>query len=366
MNLVKAFILGAAATLVFTGCKQRRPTSASLVQSDRDQNAPNLDALCAELKIHEISAKGIRAGDATVAVVQFDPGPATRAPTRDAAISTVMLNFGRFRCYAKRARQLGAKLIVAPEMGLVGYPRKDNEIDDYAAPAELLPYGEIVPRPGTPLAAIPPKGSELILALAQLAKEQQITIVAGLAEREGDGTAARLYNVSVVLGSDGSVQANHRKVNLVDEGGSRESSYVARGDKNTVSRFEAAPNVPFGLMICADVYGDENRKIDLPLNYKNSGQTFRGIIVPSYWDSLPDDKRATERGRRYFGSVCQYMNTPVLVSNFGSGTQDAGILVPDGRNCDYQSGLNCCTESVWWNQPTPAGKDGVLLFGGVP
>lgn len=117
------------------------------------------------------------------------------------------------------AAALGAAALVLPEIWLPGYNQPD-------IPAQALP-----------LDSLP------LHRLAAAAKRHGTTLVTGYAERDG----AQVYNSAACFGPDGSLLANHRKVQLY---GPRERAIYAGGDRLTTFRLgmETA-----AILICYDV-----------------------------------------------------------------------------------------------------------------
>ncbi len=132
-------------------------------------------------------------------------------------------NLGRVRHFVAEAARAKAEIIVFPEMCLTGYwhVRKLSR-DQVAALAEPVPYG--------------PSTQELM----RLARENGITICAGLIERGDD---AKFYNASVVAMPDGR-WARHRKMHEFV------SEFISDGDQFTV--VDTPHGCRVGVLICYD------------------------------------------------------------------------------------------------------------------
>jgi predicted amidohydrolase len=117
------------------------------------------------------------------------------------------------------AAALGATALVLPEVWLPGYNQPD-------IPAQALPLDS------------PP-----LHRLAAAAKRHGTALVTGYAERDG----ARVYNSAACFGPDGSLLANHRKVQLY---GPRERAIYAGGDR--LATFGLGTETA-AILICYDV-----------------------------------------------------------------------------------------------------------------
>lgn len=101
-------------------------------------------------------------------------------------------NLARMTVAAARARELGASILVTPELSVSGY-------DIGELPDELTDHG-------------------LIDRLGEIARRHGIALVVGMALRDGD----RIHNCSVIVDRGGAHRATHRKVHLYgDLDGSR-------------------------------------------------------------------------------------------------------------------------------------------------
>jgi len=121
------------------------------------------------------------------------------------------------------AQSAGARLMVAPELFLTGYNVPPETIARLAEPAD---------------------GPSAQLACA-LAARHQMGLVYGYPERATDGS---LYNSALVIGPDGQVLANYRKIHLF---GAVENAVFARGhDPVVLAEFDGLRT---GFLICYDV-----------------------------------------------------------------------------------------------------------------
>ncbi|MCF8067084.1 MAG: nitrilase [Desulfobacterales bacterium] len=132
-------------------------------------------------------------------------------------------NLDRMYARIKQAKDNGAAIICFPEMNITGY----------GIEAEIFDAAETVPGPSSK-------------RLAQLSKELDITILAGIAEKEG---SENIYATHMVITPDGGSKV-YRKV------------HIAPPEKNT---FSAGDNIPvfeshgikFGVQLCYDAHFPE-------------------------------------------------------------------------------------------------------------
>jgi predicted amidohydrolase len=156
-----------------------------------------------------------------VAVVQFDP---------QVGINNRETNLLRSLALAQEAVDGGANLVVLPELSNVGYFFSSRQ--DAFEHAESVPDGRSVQ------------------AWIDFARQQQIFLVAGLAEREG----MRLFNTGVLVGPDGFI-GKYRKAHLWN----LEKLWFTPGDVG-FPVFETSIG-RIGLLICWDIWFPEVPRI---------------------------------------------------------------------------------------------------------
>jgi predicted amidohydrolase len=185
------------------------------------------------MSVSPISASGTR-----VACVQFEP-----------VVGEKQHNIELSLTHIESAAKQGAQLIVMPELCNSGYMFKDRR--EAFSLAETIPTG--------------PTCIEWLKAASRLG----VTIVAGIAERDGDV----LYNSAVVLGPDGYI-GTFRKMHLWDS----ENLYFEPGNLGF-----PVFNTPFGRLgvaICYDIWFPETFRI----------QAMKGadiVCVPTNWVPIP-------------------------------------------------------------------------------
>ena len=156
-----------------------------------------------------------------VAVVQFDP---------QVGINNRETNLQRSLALAQEAVEGGANLVVLPELSNVGYFFSSRQ--DAFEHAESVPDGRSVQ------------------AWIDFARQQQVFLVAGLAEREG----MRLFNTGVLVGPDGFI-GKYRKAHLWN----LEKLWFTPGDVG-FPVFETSIG-RIGLLICWDIWFPEVPRI---------------------------------------------------------------------------------------------------------
>lgn len=166
------------------------------------------------------SGRCYNSGMSTVGYIQFEPefGEVTGNITRILALAHASSH---------------ADLLVFPELANSGY--------EFADDGEALEVGETFGK------------GPLSEGLCEVATAEQVTVVVGYAERDGD----RAYNSSMMATPDGRL-VNYRKLHLY----SRETEVFSRGD--TLSEVVETPAGRVGMMICFDWYFPETaRKLAL-------------------------------------------------------------------------------------------------------
>ncbi len=133
--------------------------------------------------------------------------PLTVALVQQACGATRETNLAESVKYIRKAKALGAELILLPELHLGPY---FCQVEDTAN------FDQAEPIPG-------PSCEEL----GQLAKELGVVIVASLFERRAPGL---YHNTAVVLEKDGCLAGKYRKMHIPDDPGYYEKFYFTPGD----------------------------------------------------------------------------------------------------------------------------------------
>ncbi|WP_345803063.1 carbon-nitrogen hydrolase family protein [Microbacterium sp. AZCO] len=186
-----------------------------------------------------------------IAVAQF-------APTADEAD-----NLEHIAALVGSAAQRGARIVVLPEYSSFFIDPFDET---------LLSHAQDVDGPFT-------------RALASLAGENRMVVVAGLLERAGDGRRVR----NTVVAVDGSgVVARYRKLHLYDAFGQRESDWVEPGELAEPETFELA-GLRFGLMTCYDLRFPEVGRLLVDAGadvFLVPAEWVRGPLKEHHWTTL--------------------------------------------------------------------------------
>ena len=189
----------------------------------------------------------------------------------------------------------GADLVVFPEAFACDFGRPGSDVSGYAEDLD----------------------GPFVQALGVLAKEHQVTLVAGMFERSHD--PERPYNTLVVVDPDG-VRASYRKIHLYDSFGYKESDRLLAGDLNPV--LVDVEGFRLGLMTCYDL-----RFPELARELVTRGADL--LVVPAAWvagERKVDHWRTLVKARAientvYVAAVGQpgprYTGHSMLVSPFG-------------------------------------------------
>ncbi len=174
-----------------------------------------------------------------IAIAQFAPGDDTAA------------NLDSIRTLATRAVERGAKLVVFPEYSSFF----------------VAALGERT------VAAAEPLDGPFATALAALAAELGVHLVAGMLETTSD--PARCSNTLVAFDGSGALVAKYRKMHLYDAFGQKESDWVVAGAIEEPETFSLG-ELTVGLQTCYDIrFPEVTRRI------VDAGADL--ILVPSEW-----------------------------------------------------------------------------------
>ncbi|MEC3981772.1 carbon-nitrogen hydrolase family protein [Amycolatopsis sp. H20-H5] len=174
-----------------------------------------------------------------VAVAQFAPG------------NDKQENLERITRLVGDAADRGARVVVLPEYAMYTVAVMDER---FVTTAEEL-------------------DGEFVTALRGLAKEREITVVAGI--NEALPGERRISNTLVAAGPDGAIAALYRKLHLYDAFGFRESDVVRPGEIVPPETFELDGFV-FGLQTCYDL-----RFPEVTRRLVDAGVT--ALLLPAEW-----------------------------------------------------------------------------------
>jgi len=132
--------------------------------------------------------------------------------------------------------------------------------------------------PSAKTMAYPVPGGKTFQHLAAAARQNQIYVVAGIIEKNGDKT----YNAAVLIGPDGKLMLKHRKLNELDIA----HDLYDTGDRLNVCHTELGT---IGLMVCADA-GAKEFAVQRSLGYMGADM----ILSPSSWAVVADHDNENE------------------------------------------------------------------------
>ena len=197
--------------------------------------------------------------------------------------------------YITEAAKNGARLVITPEFGVMGYPDLPElppEEDNFQSPEQIAPYAE----------SVPGKSTEFFSALA---KKLKVYVHFGLAEKSG----SQVYNAVVVVGPDGEIVAKYRKIHLFDG----EDAFLTEGDQPVTYQ---SPFGKVGLIICSDVYSS------FPMDdYKR--QKVDVLALSTSWAQYNTGWDFFTRGARQVGAYLLAANQIYF--------PDSGVIEPSGK-----------------------------------
>ncbi|GLI28451.1 hydrolase [Agromyces rhizosphaerae] len=186
-----------------------------------------------------------------VAVAQFAPGDDPEA------------NLAEIVRLATLAASRGAKLVVFPEYSSYFTPQQGQDWVDAAQPSD----------------------GPFVTALAALADELDVHLVAGFLERAYE---AHAHNTVVAVAPGSGVVAAYRKLHLYDAFGQRESDWIAPGEVDDPEVF-ALGGIRFGLQTCYDARFPEvtRRIVDAGADVVcMPAEWVRGPLKEHHWRTL--------------------------------------------------------------------------------
>jgi predicted amidohydrolase len=132
-------------------------------------------------------------------------------------------NLARMRFFSRRAAEEGARLVCFPEMNVTGYSSRED----------ILPAAQ-------------PVSSPAVEQVVSMAEEENVAVLAGIAEKGGDG---RIFASHLVVKPGGSVEI-YRKIHIAPP----EKDLLTAGDQVPVFEIDG---VKFGIQLCYDVHFPE-------------------------------------------------------------------------------------------------------------
>lgn len=137
--------------------------------------------------------------------------------------------------HIRDAAKNGARFVVTPEFGIIGYPDipgLSDEEDEFQSREQIRPYVE-------------PINGPTVRRFSTLAKELNIYLIIGIAEVSGRS----YYNTLVAIGPNGRTLETYRKINLFEG----ETNFLSAGNRRVTFDTEFGR---IGMMTCYDIHFD--------------------------------------------------------------------------------------------------------------
>jgi predicted amidohydrolase len=181
-----------------------------------------------------------------VAVAQFGPGPnpAENVETIANLVTAAAAN--------------GARLMVLPEYSAAFAGALDSWVSAVAEPLT----------------------GPFVTALAELAREHQIAIVAGMLEASSNPADPRPFNTVFAVTAEQGLVARYRKLHLYDAYGSSESTWIAPGEPRDAAQTFVIDDLTVGLQTCYDL-----RFPEVTRRLADAGVQL--VAMPSQWLAGP-------------------------------------------------------------------------------
>ncbi len=229
-----------------------------------------------------------------------------------AATTDVEGNLDTISRHVKTAAAAGADLVVVPEASMHDFGEPD------------LPLGPVAQ----------PRDGAFGAAVADLAREHDLMLIAGMFERSDDH--ARPFNTLVVADRTGRHTHHYRKVHLYDSFGYRESDRLTAGELTTVTL--PVGDLTLGLMTCYDLRFPEFGRALVSAGADVlvvPAAWVRGPLKEDHWSTLLRARAientayvvgAGQTGRTYVG--CSAVIDPLGVTVASAGDEE-GVVVAD-------------------------------------
>lgn len=221
--------------------------------------------------------------------VSFAPGEKIEGAVPEPR-ATLQKNADELICVIRRAAREGAKLVVTPELALVGYGE-----EEFKQPLDARRYAIV-------------RDDEVLTRFANLAKELSVAIAVGFLEAGPSSPTA--YNAAAVFGAGGELLAVHRKANLTP---TEKPALSASPAPRTATVVDLPGFGKLGIAICADVYGEET------MAALKAVDGLKGVAALSAWSGFRDqnDKPIdSSRGKVDYESLAAALGRkPVFAAN---------------------------------------------------
>jgi N-carbamoylputrescine amidase len=209
----------------------------------------------------------------------------------------------------KRATDLGAKLVVLPELSNTGYMFQSRE--------EAFALSEPIP------------GGPTVKAWSEIAAKHGLHLVAGICERDGN----KLFNSAVLIGPSGYI-GTFRKVHLWNE----ENLYFEPGDLGFPVFHTAIGRV--GMAICYDGW--------FPETYRLAALQGADIVcVPTNWVPIPGQAEGREAMANILAMAAAHSNSIFIACADRVGTERGQLF----------EGQSLIVGHTGWPVAGPASRD---------
>jgi N-carbamoylputrescine amidase len=209
----------------------------------------------------------------------------------------------------KRATDLGAKLVVLPELSNTGYMFQSRE--------EAFALSEPIP------------GGPTVKAWSEIAAKHGLHLVAGICERDGN----KLFNSAVLIGPSGYI-GTFRKVHLWNE----ENLYFEPGDLGFPVFHTAIGRI--GMAICYDGW--------FPETYRLAALQGADIVcVPTNWVPIPGQAEGREAMANILAMAAAHSNSIFIACADRVGTERGQLF----------EGQSLIVGHTGWPVAGPASRD---------
>jgi N-carbamoylputrescine amidase len=229
------------------------------------------------------NAKERRAVDSSLSATSDEAMVKIACIQMQPAIGNVEANVAHSISLINRAVELGAQLIVLPELSNTGYMFRSRE--------EAFAASEAIP------------GGPTVGAWSEVAGKEKLHLVAGICERDG----AKLFNSAVLIGPNGHI-GTYRKVHLWNE----ENLFFEPGDlgfpvfHTTIGRI--------GIAICYDGW--------FPETYRLAALQGADIVcVPTNWVPIPGQAPGREAMANILSMAAAHSNSIYIACADRVGTE---------------------------------------------
>jgi NAD+ synthetase len=228
----------------------------------------------------------------------------------DPTVGDITGNCAKIADFANRAKAGGARLIVFPELAVIGYPPKD-----------LLLKPQFI--------------DDNLRGVHRIAEQTQgIDVIVGYAARNEQPIGRPLHNAVAVL-RDGQIASTHFKTLLPTYDVFDESRYFEPGPTSQRNQLVRIGDLPLGLSICEDLWNDE-RLIPRRLYHQNpiADLSTAGAQLMINASASPFVMGKHDFRLSLFAAQAKRFGRPLIYVNQVGGNDE---LVFDGNSCVFDS-----------------------------